>query len=116
MKRVFADTYFFYAIINPDDGSHAQAIDFAADTRLPLLTTAWVLTGLPTDWPQLDSGRPFNVSWMRSRPGEQTSSSQQTLNRTKTALTSITPVATNSGRLPIASPLPLCKRKELRKH
>jgi len=33
MKRVFADTYYFLAIINPNDRAHSQAMAFSRDFR-----------------------------------------------------------------------------------
>ena len=44
MNRVFADSHFFFAILNPHDAAHAKAIDFGRRHRGPLVTTAWVLT------------------------------------------------------------------------
>jgi predicted nucleic acid-binding protein len=44
MKGVFADSYFFFAILNPYDAAHAKAIDFGRQHHGPLVTTAWVLT------------------------------------------------------------------------
>jgi hypothetical protein len=44
MTRIFADSYFFFAILNPHDAVHAKAIDFGREHRGPLVTTAWVLT------------------------------------------------------------------------
>jgi hypothetical protein len=44
MNRVFADSYFFFAILNPRDAAHAKAMDFGRRHRGPLVTTAWVLT------------------------------------------------------------------------
>jgi len=46
MTRIFADSYFFFAIINPRDPAHAKAMDFSQRNRAPLVTTAWVLTEL----------------------------------------------------------------------
>jgi predicted nucleic acid-binding protein len=46
MNRVFADSHFFFAILNPHDAAHAKAMDFARRNRDPLVTTAWVLTEL----------------------------------------------------------------------
>jgi hypothetical protein len=44
MTPVFADTFFFLALINPRDAAHARAVA-AANTQInPLITTAWVLT------------------------------------------------------------------------
>ncbi len=44
MNRIFADSYFFFAILNPHDAAHSKAIDFGRQNRGPLVTTAWVLT------------------------------------------------------------------------
>lgn len=46
MTRVFADSFFFFALLNPRDGAHTKAVDFSRRNRGPLLTTAWVLTEL----------------------------------------------------------------------
>jgi uncharacterized protein len=46
MKRIFADAYYFFAILNPHDPAHAKAIDFSRHNRDPLVTTSWVLTEL----------------------------------------------------------------------
>ncbi|MGO8744973.1 MAG: type II toxin-antitoxin system VapC family toxin [Thermoguttaceae bacterium] len=46
MNRVFADSHFFFAILNPRDAAHATAMEFARRNRGPLVTTAWVLTEL----------------------------------------------------------------------
>jgi uncharacterized protein len=46
MTRVFADSYFFFALLNPRDAAHAKAVEFCRGDRRPLITTAWVLTEL----------------------------------------------------------------------
>lgn len=46
MKRVFADSFYFFAILNPKDAAHAQAHAYAAAHDEPIVTTAWVLTEL----------------------------------------------------------------------
>jgi uncharacterized protein len=46
MTPVFADTYFFIAIINPRDAGHAAALEVASRCIGPIVTTAWVLTEL----------------------------------------------------------------------
>jgi predicted nucleic acid-binding protein len=46
MNRIFADSFYFFAILNPHDASHAKAIDIGRQYRGPLVTTAWVLTEL----------------------------------------------------------------------
>ncbi|MCG3197310.1 MAG: hypothetical protein GHCLOJNM_01795 [bacterium] len=44
MRRVFADTGYFLALLNPRDALHRVALDLAQDLSYPLLTTTWVLT------------------------------------------------------------------------
>jgi hypothetical protein len=44
MSRVFADSFFFFAMLNPHDAAHSRATDFARRHRASLVTTAWVLT------------------------------------------------------------------------
>ncbi len=44
MTFLFADTYYFLAIISPGDAGHQKARQFGADDDRPILTTAWVLT------------------------------------------------------------------------
>jgi predicted nucleic acid-binding protein len=46
MTRVFADSYYFFAILNPKDNAHQKALQFATEHAEPLVTTAWVLTEL----------------------------------------------------------------------
>jgi hypothetical protein len=59
MTRVFADSYFFFAILNPHDAAHEKAIDFGRRHRVPLLTTDWVLTEVAEAWPALLVARSF---------------------------------------------------------
>ena len=44
MKAVFADSVYFFALLNPRDRVHPRAKRYAAQSSNPLLTTAWVLT------------------------------------------------------------------------
>jgi len=44
MNAVFADTFFFLAILNPSDPAHAMASELSRGLRRPRITTAWVLT------------------------------------------------------------------------
>jgi predicted nucleic acid-binding protein len=46
MKPVFADTFFFLALINPRDAAHAKAIAVAGQRTNALIATARVLTEL----------------------------------------------------------------------
>ena len=44
MSAVFADTFFWLAILNPSDAAHDRASELSRRLRKPQVTTAWVLT------------------------------------------------------------------------
>ena len=44
MRRVFADTFYFLAVLNARDLAHEQAFAFYGDAHLHLVTTEWILT------------------------------------------------------------------------
>jgi uncharacterized protein len=46
MTPCFADTFYFIALLNPQDQSHQQALSFANNSRRPIVTTTWVLLEL----------------------------------------------------------------------
>jgi hypothetical protein len=46
MTAVFADTFYFLAIINARDAAHEKAIEFSELREDVIVTTAWVLTEL----------------------------------------------------------------------
>lgn len=46
MKTVFADSFYFFALVNDRDSAHQRALDFLKSYKGRLLTTAWVLTEL----------------------------------------------------------------------
>jgi predicted nucleic acid-binding protein len=46
MKRVFADTFYFLAVLNPKDRAHARALAYTSSFNGEMVTTAWVLTEL----------------------------------------------------------------------
>ena len=46
MKRVFADTFFFMAVLNRRDTAHARAIAAYGHADHEFVTTEWVLTEL----------------------------------------------------------------------
>jgi uncharacterized protein len=43
MIAVFADTYYWLALINPRDQAHHEALALSQSFTQPLVTTAWVL-------------------------------------------------------------------------
>jgi uncharacterized protein len=44
MKMVFADTYYYLALISPNDAGHERAAMFSRGYHGRVLTTPWVLT------------------------------------------------------------------------
>jgi predicted nucleic acid-binding protein len=46
MNAVFADTFYFIALINSKDPAHQLVIDFSQQYRAQLVTTSCVLTEL----------------------------------------------------------------------
>ena len=44
MTALFADTFYFIALLSPADAAHAKAVAFTRQFTGQLLTTAWVLT------------------------------------------------------------------------
>ena len=44
MKRVFADTFFFLAVLNRRDAAHHPALAAYGNTQYRFITTEWVLT------------------------------------------------------------------------
>ncbi len=46
MKAVFADTFYYLALVNEADEAHRRAVEISRTLRVPFLTTAWVITEL----------------------------------------------------------------------
>jgi predicted nucleic acid-binding protein len=46
MKRLFADTFFFFAYLNPEDDAHEAAASYFDSFNGQLVTTEWVLMEL----------------------------------------------------------------------
>jgi predicted nucleic acid-binding protein len=44
MKPVFADSFYFIALLNQSDRAHARAIEIVRKIKNPLLTTNWAIT------------------------------------------------------------------------
>ena len=44
MTPFFADSFYFLALINPQDRAHDRSVEFSEKQEIPLITTAWVLT------------------------------------------------------------------------
>jgi len=43
MKAVFADTYFYLALLNRRDAAHARVVRVMRELAAPVVTTAWVM-------------------------------------------------------------------------
>lgn len=46
MSECFADSFVFFALLNPRDEHHSAVVQFMGSFREPLVTTAWILTEL----------------------------------------------------------------------
>lgn len=44
MRVLFADTYYFLALLNREDAGHAKAVEVSESLANPIVTTVWVLT------------------------------------------------------------------------
>jgi uncharacterized protein len=53
MKRVFADSFYFFALLNPRDEAHSRCVEYSAERSPCMLTTAWVLTELADGFSQV---------------------------------------------------------------
>ena len=62
MKPVFADTFYFLALLNPSDQAHRKAVTFTSRNTLRLVTTDWVLTELADGLAKSPHGRTEFVS------------------------------------------------------
>ena len=46
MKTVFADTFYFLALLNPSDQGHGKAVAYTSSNTVRMVTTEWVVTEL----------------------------------------------------------------------
>ena len=44
MTPIFADTFYYLALLSQDDAAHGAAVELSRKLRCPIVTTAWVLT------------------------------------------------------------------------
>ena len=59
MRRLFADTFFFYAFLNADDFAHRKAVAYSEDMTANLVTTGWVLTELADGLARVEDRQKF---------------------------------------------------------
>lgn len=50
MRVIFADSFYYFALVNPNDPAHAKAVAFTQNYTGRTVTTAWVLTELADGW------------------------------------------------------------------
>jgi uncharacterized protein len=43
-QAVFADSFYYLALVNPDDNSHGAAVELSRTLARKVVTTSWVLT------------------------------------------------------------------------
>jgi predicted nucleic acid-binding protein len=67
MIRLFADSFYFFAILNPRDDMHESALRYAALNANPIVTTAWVLTELADGLAATPSRSAFSRLFSRLR-------------------------------------------------
>jgi hypothetical protein len=71
MNRVFADTWFFLAILNPSDPNHSQALAASRTVRQHRVTTDWVLVEVGDALSRMGNRDVFIrfYDWIQSYPG-----------------------------------------------
>jgi predicted nucleic acid-binding protein len=50
MTPIFADSFYFFALLNPHDSTHAKAVAFTQAYTGRIVTTGWILTELGDGW------------------------------------------------------------------
>ena len=50
MNAVFADSFYYFALVNPNDPAHAKTTAFTQTYMGRIVTTGWVLTELADGW------------------------------------------------------------------
>jgi predicted nucleic acid-binding protein len=61
MTCVFADSHYFFALVNPRDKRHTQALEFSRTRSVSLVTTSWVLTELADGLARSVNREAFNL-------------------------------------------------------
>ena len=44
MNVAFADTFYYLALVSPDDAAHELSVEYSRTTDMRVVTTAWILT------------------------------------------------------------------------
>ncbi|HLW67063.1 MAG TPA: PIN domain-containing protein [Gemmataceae bacterium] len=81
MNTVFADTFYFLALINARDQAHARAISYTAAFQGRMVTTAWVLTEFADAMSHPSNRAEFIAAWndLQANPNVQIVSPEQNL-------------------------------------
>jgi len=66
---VFADTFYFLALLSPSDAAHQAVVEYIARTSESIITTAWVLTEV-ADGLASTSGRRLLADFVRELEDE----------------------------------------------
>jgi uncharacterized protein len=71
MNRVFADTWFFLAVLNPSDPNHKRALAASRSVREHRVTTDWVLVEVGDALSQAGNRGVFIrfYDWIQRHPG-----------------------------------------------
>ena len=46
MRTLFADTFYYIALLSPTDAAHPRAVEFTRTYNELMVTTAWIITEL----------------------------------------------------------------------
>jgi predicted nucleic acid-binding protein len=57
MTEVFADAFYYFALLNPKDPAHSRATDFSAIDPRPVVTGRWILLEVADGLARSPSGR-----------------------------------------------------------
>ncbi|HEV3255494.1 MAG TPA: hypothetical protein VG013_01315 [Gemmataceae bacterium] len=63
MTTVFADTFYYFALLSPTDAAHARAVESTRTYTGKMVTTAWVLTEL-ADGMAAPANRPVFIDFL----------------------------------------------------
>lgn len=58
MNAIFADTFFFLALLNPKDEAHSKALPYI-QKEYPIVTTTWILTEVGDAYSAPENRRAF---------------------------------------------------------
>ena len=99
MKALFADSFYFFAVVNRGDPAHAKALALSASFKGRLVTTAWALTEFADGMSRPVANRPLFLQILADlRLGRTRLLFRQQTSCFRTASTSIRSARTRNGR------------------